>query len=130
MIRRPPRSTLFPYTTLFRSLHDRDPRLREAVQDRPFHRRRAAQLREERRVEVDHAAARKREQLRLEDMAVCDHHTDVRREPAEALDEVGIAGPGGLEHWDVLGFGRRLQDRREIGRASVGKECRSRWWAD
>src|SRR2546426_1945640 len=23
MIRRPPRSTLFPYTTLFRSLHDR-----------------------------------------------------------------------------------------------------------
>src|SRR5256885_7841439 len=61
MIRRPPRSTLFPYTTLFRS---------------------------------------------------CDHHTDVRREPAEALDEVGIAGPGGLEHRDVLGFGRRLQDRK------------------
>src|SRR2546429_9760911 len=25
MIRRPPRSTLFPYTTLFRSLHDRLP---------------------------------------------------------------------------------------------------------
>src|SRR5258708_31803838 len=24
MIRRPPRSTLFPYTTLFRSLHERD----------------------------------------------------------------------------------------------------------
>src|SRR5256885_11170578 len=24
MIRRPPRSTLFPYTTLFRSAHDRD----------------------------------------------------------------------------------------------------------
>src|SRR5258707_5506729 len=24
MIRRPPRSTLFPYTTLFRSIHDRD----------------------------------------------------------------------------------------------------------
>src|SRR2546426_1733558 len=28
MIRRPPRSTLFPYTTLFRSLRDRAPRLR------------------------------------------------------------------------------------------------------
>src|SRR2546421_6413626 len=27
MIRRPPRSTLFPYTTLFRSLHWRDVRL-------------------------------------------------------------------------------------------------------
>src|SRR2546430_13503471 len=26
MIRRPPRSTLFPYTTLFRSVLDRDPR--------------------------------------------------------------------------------------------------------
>src|SRR6266576_2213968 len=26
MIRRPPRSTLFPYTTLFRSRHDRQPR--------------------------------------------------------------------------------------------------------
>src|SRR2546427_6716113 len=28
MIRRPPRSTLFPYTTLFRSLHDAGPELR------------------------------------------------------------------------------------------------------
>src|SRR5438874_7426582 len=28
MIRRPPRSTLFPYTTLFRSSHQRDPALR------------------------------------------------------------------------------------------------------
>src|SRR5258708_17757963 len=27
MIRRPPRSTLFPYTTLFRSLHPRDSRV-------------------------------------------------------------------------------------------------------
>src|SRR2546422_6186690 len=36
MIRRPPRSTLFPYTTLFRSAYvatrSRDPRLREAAQ--------------------------------------------------------------------------------------------------
>src|SRR3712207_8729784 len=30
MIRRPPRSTLFPYTTLFRSAADRDERQREA----------------------------------------------------------------------------------------------------
>src|SRR2546425_4866504 len=33
MIRRPPRSTLFPYTTLFRSLADRPPR-HVAVEDR------------------------------------------------------------------------------------------------
>src|SRR5256885_6381526 len=30
MIRRPPRSTLFPYTTLFRSISDSAPRLEEA----------------------------------------------------------------------------------------------------
>src|SRR3712207_6943204 len=43
MIRRPPRSTLFPYTTLFRSLHRRD-RLHarpEAARDRPRRPRRA-----------------------------------------------------------------------------------------
>src|SRR5258708_16200066 len=36
MIRRPPRSTLFPYTTLFRSLYDviRDPEADESVRSR------------------------------------------------------------------------------------------------
>src|SRR3712207_8688235 len=34
MIRRPPRSTLFPYTTLFRSLRQRERRAREAVERR------------------------------------------------------------------------------------------------
>src|SRR3712207_8131182 len=33
MIRRPPRSTLFPYTTLFRSLEAENARLRRAVAD-------------------------------------------------------------------------------------------------
>src|SRR2546427_5439669 len=32
MIRRPPRSTLFPYTTLFRSLENHDRRVRRAIQ--------------------------------------------------------------------------------------------------
>src|SRR2546430_9147899 len=31
MIRRPPRSTLFPYTTLFRSLPDRERRLEDRI---------------------------------------------------------------------------------------------------
>src|SRR5206468_8092247 len=35
MIRRPPRSTLFPYTTLFRS--DQDPLARELTQPEPLH---------------------------------------------------------------------------------------------
>src|SRR3989442_9024147 len=34
MIRRPPRSTLFPYTTLFRSLRDRNARSRRGGGDR------------------------------------------------------------------------------------------------
>src|SRR3712207_7760011 len=35
MIRRPPRSTLFPYTTLFRSQVDDDPRVDAAPHDVP-----------------------------------------------------------------------------------------------
>src|SRR3712207_9504389 len=43
MIRRPPRSTLFPYTTLFRSLvRDGDELLRAGVGDRPESRAGAA----------------------------------------------------------------------------------------
>src|SRR5436309_7604469 len=37
MIRRPPRSTLFPYTTLFRSAHGDRRRAITATQDRVFH---------------------------------------------------------------------------------------------
>src|SRR2546429_6586813 len=36
MIRRPPRSTLFPYTTLFRSLQGRGPLRAECAADEPF----------------------------------------------------------------------------------------------
>src|SRR6476620_12140454 len=39
MIRRPPRSTLFPYTTLFRSLDAGDPQLREPGEDAVHHHR-------------------------------------------------------------------------------------------
>src|SRR3712207_9122245 len=42
MIRRPPRSTLFPYTTLFRSDPDLDPRLGQPVLEHPDERRLAA----------------------------------------------------------------------------------------
>src|SRR2546425_7024882 len=36
MIRRPPRSTLFPYTTLFRSAHDHGTPLAEEAQNGPL----------------------------------------------------------------------------------------------
>src|SRR3712207_9012746 len=42
MIRRPPRSTLFPYTTLFRSLRGQPPELRGAVVQLRGHRDRRA----------------------------------------------------------------------------------------
>src|SRR3712207_8620082 len=34
MIRRPPRSTLFPYTTLFRSVHERGPQVTDLLDGR------------------------------------------------------------------------------------------------
>src|SRR2546422_7193158 len=37
MIRRPPRSTLFPYTTLFRSLDGRDVRVFRRFHEQPLH---------------------------------------------------------------------------------------------
>src|SRR5256886_5334068 len=46
MIRRPPRSTLFPYTTLFRSLARRLPDLRLTVGDRADHPETAVDRRE------------------------------------------------------------------------------------
>src|SRR3712207_8056082 len=58
MIRRPPRSTLFPYTTLFRSLHVRG---RQGVRRR----RDAPDEREEARVDgAVHAAHVRRDELR------------------------------------------------------------------
>src|SRR5256885_11036119 len=36
MIRRPPRSTLFPYTTLFRSTHDRNANLKSDIEVVPL----------------------------------------------------------------------------------------------
>src|SRR3712207_8999589 len=52
MIRRPPRSTLFPYTTLFRSLGEREP-----ARDRDVVRDVAVPLRRERRLEDPATAA-------------------------------------------------------------------------
>src|SRR2546430_5612318 len=47
MIRRPPRSTLFPYTTLFRSYQEERRRFQERVAEVVRHRREARQRSEE-----------------------------------------------------------------------------------
>src|SRR2546425_6975162 len=57
MIRRPPRSTLFPYTTLFRSLLIEQ----RAVAVERFVRERQGEL------AVDHACSRRRQRLRSEE---------------------------------------------------------------
>src|SRR2546425_6188156 len=64
MIRRPPRSTLFPYTTLFRSLHSvRQPHRRHGPGDQPRRglaggprRRRIGKGREERHRSEEHTS--------------------------------------------------------------------------
>src|SRR5258708_37587579 len=99
MIRRPPRSTLFPYTTLFRSLL-------------------VAIRRQVRRVNVEvvqHAAHRVAQQRLLVD-------------PTDEQALLRDAMRGMLHNLDVHSTylpPNRYQKRSEERR--VGKECRSRW---
>src|SRR3712207_9005185 len=97
MIRRPPRSTLFPYTTLFRSLEDAgllhlDPEvvaLTRALADAGEHRGATVLLGDA----LDHL-----------------------------LDDDGLADAGAAEHADLAALDVRLQqvdDLDEIGRAHV-----------
>src|SRR2546422_11383237 len=100
MIRRPPRSTLFPYTTLFRSLHifggEREELLRQGARLRG-----ALAAQGEERL---HLAEQRVGALRLE-----------RARFAVALQRLAVQAP--LRE-DVA---QRSEERR------VGKECRSRW---
>src|SRR5690554_8229101 len=101
MIRRPPRSTLFPYTTLFRS-HQK---LTEEI--RLF----------ERNTQVNRLS---NESMLLARYLLC-----------TALDETVLNTPwGGGSGWSqhsLLGiFHQEASGRSEERR--VGKECRSRWW--
>src|SRR2546421_4239273 len=122
MIRRPPRSTLFPYTTLFRSSHLLTP-----------------------------SGGAERCRIRLwarPDLGVVERQVEP---PAPSADghpaRPSNAGPIkriGNATWRALGSSRRLGGRRLVGRRlppqteqpgeaarseerRVGKECRSRW---
>src|SRR3712207_3454348 len=94
MIRRPPRSTLFPYTTLFRS-----PRLarRRPHADLPaLHRRRAALPRRDRRAAVRAGPARSEEhtsELQSRQYLVCRLLLEKKNHPERetALDVHGLA---------------------------------------
>src|SRR3712207_9359431 len=117
MIRRPPRSTLFPYTTLFRSV----PRLRQGVGGSRLSRLQgapgsASSLGVPRRLPGDQpfGGGRNRGAARL----ACGE--TAQESPREVpLDDRGPTDlPGTREESSP---GGRSEERR------VGKECRSRW---
>src|SRR5256884_1889961 len=148
MIRRPPRSTLFPYTTLFRSSGTRRsrpvaPRDATGIAVALEEARKAASIGE---VPVGAAV------LRDGTMVVRAHNETVgRRDPTAHAELLAVQRALSLLHTDRLGdctlyvtlepcaqcagaivlakvgrvvFGARSEERR------VGKECRSRWSPD
>src|SRR2546427_12646333 len=143
MIRRPPRSTLFPYTTLFRSLDERAQVTGGAVRELDDAGRLA--------VEQDDVAApdvggfhliidrpsRGRNISRLSAESTGWHQVGKRQRPREVPREDPVpprprAGPLGRRAEAVTVVrepdvpGRPLREGRSEERR-VGKECRSRW---
>src|SRR2546430_16378773 len=100
MIRRPPRSTLFPYTTLFRSLH-LAVREQLAVQ--------------ERHDQIDQTILGLAQPENAADIRMVESHGEPGLAP-QPLHRAAVGGELGREH--------RSEERR------VGKECRSRWSPD
>src|SRR2546429_9577505 len=100
MIRRPPRSTLFPYTTLFRSL------LQKAVELAP----RDAIC----RLKLGTAY------LRLGKLT--DAQRDLEKAVQLAPDHPAAHYQLGKLYKEMKALDRRSEERR------VGKECRFRWW--
>src|SRR2546422_11369856 len=107
MIRRPPRSTLFPYTTLFRSIEPRrevDVLAQQAAQHLLDVGDESVQADDAR---LQHLLAAEREQLPGEP----------RRPVCGLADFLGVVPPR-VTRGQVF---ERSEERR------VGKECRSRW---
>src|SRR3712207_9549780 len=113
MIRRPPRSTLFPYTTLFRSAPATIARLREVIGEPP--------------ADLDERApivARPGDALEVDEAEVVCEDGEVRHVDGELPEDFPLG-----YHWLQTPEGRRrrliVSPRSEERR--VGKECRSRW---
>src|SRR3712207_9118181 len=105
MIRRPPRSTLFPYTTLFRSLADDDAAKGFVLDGFPRNLSQASSL----------------EQLLAERGEDIDAVVELQVPEDELVRR--LLGRGRTD--DTEEVIRRRQERSEERR--VGKECRSRW---
>src|SRR2546422_10955719 len=115
MIRRPPRSTLFPYTTLFRSRRSpyRDVHrrflgaLQEAARAWPHHhgdRRARVALPEHRRSEIGEAAVRDRARSKKPEAPAL---RAAARQPQPAADEYGLSAQPGRVPRQVLNEERR-----------------------
>src|SRR2546426_11302722 len=103
MIRPPPRSTLFPYTTLFRSPGRIGGRRGDAAAARHLEELTAHRMRLEPRLDVGAEPLRHRARLGLR---------GVRQDDRE------LVAPQAARH---IRAAQRSEERR------VGKECRSRW---
>src|SRR3989449_1741044 len=118
MIRRPPRSTLFPYTTLFRSVHDPD---RLALRSLELAEPREADLRGERQ-EVGELAANPR----AHGGGAAGLGLDVDRQalapPLALADDLGLVAQVGLAQEDGLHLarveGHALEDHHVVGPAA------------
>src|SRR3712207_9530025 len=106
MIRRPPRSTLFPYTTLFRSWGDRHHKL--------F-------LGPERAARIDPLASALQRDIRF------GLHNDSPVTPISPLLSVGTAVSRLTSGGRVLGAEQAITVSQRSEERRVGKECRSRW---
>src|SRR5256885_15278124 len=101
MIRRPPRSTLFPYTTLFRSVFELRPVLGEKAL--------AVGL-----------LGQQRHLIGLGQLGI-----ELGQRHLAELENAWTGGRHALESLELAGAGSPGEKRSEERR--VGKECRSRW---
>src|SRR3712207_9438047 len=100
MIRRPPRSTLFPYTTLFRSLRSRSNSV----------------------VVVREKVSLKRHKLRVGDQV-----GRARLVQIQPRDAVFTIQDFGYERQETLSLRKQEVETPRSEERRVGKECRSRW---
>src|SRR3989449_10401531 len=111
MIRRPPRSTLFPYTTLFRS---------------DMHRIRTGQLQREDWPSLTRAAGKLSDsRIFIDDtpgISALEMRAKIRRQKAETgLDLVVV------DYLQLMSGSDDSENRQRSEERRVGKECRSRW---
>ena len=85
-------------------LHQRDPALGIAVDDRPLDRRRAAEFRKKRRVDVDASQAGYIEKLLRQDLAECGDYDEIGGKAADLFDGLRLPDAVRLEDRDIPFF--------------------------